>query len=571
MAILNTGFLSASLLACAALAAPPGPPPPPPSYGAPAPLAPKATIKNGTVLGVHSAEYNQDYFLGVPYAQPPVGPLRFQTPKSINKPWGSPLQATKYSAACVGYGSDDWPYAELSEDCLYLNIVRPAGYEKEKLPVAFWMHGGGLYQGSSVDQRYNFSSMIQRSVEIGKPVIGVSVNYRLSMWGFITGEEVLKNGVANLGFRDQRLAMHWVQENIAAFGGDPKKVTIWGESAGALSTGMHLVAYNGRDDGLFRAAIMESGNPINYGTFNYNTSDFVQASAQLGCGDAPSKLDCLRGIDFNTLNSFINSTRTTFSWKPIIDNDFIHGRTSTQLATGKFVHVPIIDGANSDEGSAFGIKPMNSSAQWKSTLQTVPQPVKLTAAQADQVLAAYPPITNNTKDLLVPANLPPSWQPPPQNGAESRRSDAYYGDVTFIAPRRKTCQTWASANVPAYCYRFNTIPAGLPASVGATHFQEVAFVFNNKAGLGYGYPGVSVNPFQGMPESYDRLAEQMSSAWVTFVHDLNPGSFWPRYEAQGGKNRVFDANVTGLGYDETDDWRKTGIDLINTFAEFYNR
>lgn len=334
---------------------------------------------------------------------------------------------------------------------------------------------------------------------------------------------------------------------------------------------MHLVAYNGRDDGLFRAAIMESGNPINYGTFNYNTTDLIQASAQLGCGDASSKLDCLRGIDFNTLNNFINSTSKTFSWKPIIDNDFIQGRTSVQLAAGKFVHVPIIDGANSDEGTAFGIKPMNSEAQWKSTLQSVAQPVKLTAAQAGQVIAAYPPVTNNTKDLLVPANLPPNWQPPPQSGASSRQSNAYYGDVTFIAPRRKTCQTWASANVPAYCYRFNTIPAGLPESVGATHFQEVAFVFNNKAGLGYGFPGVSTNPFQGMPKSYDRLAEQMSGAWVTFVHDLNPGSFWPRYEAHGGKNRVFDANVTGLGYDETDDWRKAGIDLINSFAEVYNR
>jgi carboxylesterase type B len=331
---------------------------------------------------------------------------------------------------------------------------------------------------------------------------------------------------------------------------------------------MHLTAYNGRDDGLFRGAIMQSGNPINYGTFKYNTNDFLNASSQLGCGNATDKLDCLRAINFTTLNNFINSTASaSFAWKPIIDNDFIIGKTSLQLANGNFVKVPIISGANSDEGSAFGIKPMNTSTQWLNTLQRVPSPVTLTAEQAAQVLAVYPPITNATTDLLVPANLPPSWTPPPRSGPESRRSDAYYGDVTMIAPRRKTCQTWAANDVPAFCYRFNTIPHGLPPSVGATHFQEVAFVFNNQAGLGYGYPGVSENPFEGMPENYFELAEMMSGAWVSFVHDLNPGEFWPQYEAVGGKDWVFDANVTGLGYSETDDWRKAGIDLINSWDE----
>jgi len=330
---------------------------------------------------------------------------------------------------------------------------------------------------------------------------------------------------------------------------------------------MHLTAYNGRDDKLFRGAIMQSGNPINYGTFKYNTTDFTNAASQLGCGNATSKLDCMRAIDFTTLNAFINSTASvSFAWKPIIDNDFIAGKTSLQLASGNFVHVPIIDGANSDEGTAFGIKPMNTSAQFLSTLQRIPNPVVLTAEQAAQVLAAYPPVTNASTDLLVPANQPTSYIPPPKNGPESRRSDAYYGDLSFIASRRKTCQTWAAADLDAYCYRFNTIPHGLSASVGATHFQEVAFVFNNQAGLGYGYPGVSEKPFEGMPESYFQLAEMMSGAWVSFVHDLNPGEFWPRYEVEGGEDWVFDANVTGLGYAETDDWRKAGIDLINEWA-----
>ena len=182
-------------------------------------LAPTATVKNGTYTGLHSIQYNQDYFLGIPFAQPPEGDLRFRVPQPLNSSWAGTRPATTYSAACVGYGSDDSVYPELSEDCLYLNIVRPSGYASQQLPVALWIHGGGLTEGSSIDQRYNLSFIVKKSVDIGKPIIAASINYRLSMWGFITGDEVLRSGNANLGFRDQRLAMHWLKENIVSFGG----------------------------------------------------------------------------------------------------------------------------------------------------------------------------------------------------------------------------------------------------------------------------------------------------------------------------------------------------------------
>jgi carboxylesterase type B len=181
---------------------------------------PRATVKNGTYTGVHSKEYGQDFFLGIPFAQPPVGDLRFRVPQPLTSSWKGAKVADKYSAACVGYGGDEMPYPKpLSEDCLYLNVIRPSGYEDQKLPVAFWIHGGGLVMGSAVDQRYNLSFIVERSVKIGKPIIGVSTNYRLDMWGFITGDEVIETGNANLEFRDQRLALGWVQENIKAFGG----------------------------------------------------------------------------------------------------------------------------------------------------------------------------------------------------------------------------------------------------------------------------------------------------------------------------------------------------------------
>jgi carboxylesterase type B len=181
--------------------------------------APTATVRNGTYIGVHSKAYDQDFYLGIPLAQPPVENLRFRNPQPLTTKWSQPRSANAYSASCVGYGGDNIAYPSQSEDCLYLNIVRPSGFGKQKLPVGFWIHGGAYYMGSAIDPRYNLSRIVQQSVEVGKPFIGVSINYRVSAWGFISSEEVLKSGQTNLGARDQRQALRWVQENIEAFGG----------------------------------------------------------------------------------------------------------------------------------------------------------------------------------------------------------------------------------------------------------------------------------------------------------------------------------------------------------------
>jgi carboxylesterase type B len=167
-------------------------------------------------------------------------------PESLNSTWSTIKNATTYPPFCVGYGGDDIGHEE-SEDCLYLNVIRPSSTTSSSLlPVAVWIHGGGLFMGGSNDPRYNLSFIVQNSVDMSKPMIGISIQYRLSAWGFLGGKEALGGGATNLGYRDQRLALHWIQENIAAFGGDPSKVTIWGESAGGQSVGAQLLAYNGR-------------------------------------------------------------------------------------------------------------------------------------------------------------------------------------------------------------------------------------------------------------------------------------------------------------------------------------
>ncbi|KAK4547273.1 hypothetical protein LTR36_000928 [Oleoguttula mirabilis] len=540
---------------------------------------PTVAIKNGTVTGEHNAAYNQDYFLGVPFAQPPVGELRFRNPQSINATYNSTLAATSYAPECVGYGGDQIGYP-VSEDCLYLNVIRPAGYENESLPIGVWIHGGGLFEGGTRDERYNLSFIVDNSVQIGKPIIAVSIAYRISAWGFLQSQEVSGSGNTNMGLRDQRLALHWLQENIAAFGGDAAKVTIWGESAGAGSVGWHLTAYNGRDDGLFRAGIMESGNPVNYGSYRTDIEyqplyDVIVANSS--CQNATDTLDCLRHVPFATINAIFNTTTIADAWNPIVDGDIIARWSSLQLAEGAFVKVPIIDGANSDEGTAFGPTGINTTADFAEHITLNTSGAYIGESFVPSLLDAYPDVCSDW--IPPPAEVPCNVTYPQPYGPEYRRSAAYFGDVVMIANRRGACEAWTAHGVPAYSYRFNTRPAGLPWEVGVTHFQEVAFVFDNTNGLGYNAAHSSENPFEDMPESYSQLAKLMSSSWASFIYDQNPNNFtgrhagtpdWPVY-SEGAENIVWDANATELAYPEPDTFRQSGIQWILDHATAYHR
>lgn len=423
----------------------------------------------------------------------------------------------------------------------------------------------------------------------------MSINYRLHAWGthcgvlnlcplnnesesladigvvigFLSSNELASEGLTNTGLRDQRLAMHWVQENIAAFGGDNTKVTIFGESAGAASVGLHLTAYAGRNDSLFRAAILQSGNPIFYAAQNgpqTYQSQFDEVVANTSCNSTSDPVQCLRQVPFAKLNATLGALYLAHgNLSPVIDGDMVQTYGSVHLQRGEFLRVPLIVGANSDEGASLGPQGIDTVADFKATLASLP------AQFQDQILQAYP----DDLSVNVVASLG-QQRPGPPYGAQFRRSASYWGDVFFIAPRRQTAATWAAHGLPAYSYRFNAIPHGVPPEVGAGHFKEIGYMFRNYIGTGY---RADILPFQGMPESHFELATLMSGSWASFISHLDPNdwtgrpgnvSAWSKYSVDNPTNFVFDANVTS--HTEVDDFRKEGIELINRNAlDIYRR
>ncbi|KAK0545773.1 hypothetical protein OC845_004956 [Tilletia horrida] len=226
------------------------------------------TAKRGTFVGLSLSAVGQDQFSGIRYVQAPTASTRFQRAKALPDQDPSTIhQATATGAPCMQVAQGSLTAAQVSEDCLFMQIIRPHGISSSNpIPVVVFIHGGGWAHGASTFDVYNGTALVQGSVAQKQPIIFVNFNYRLGVFGFLGGKDMQSadaQGTANLntGYWDQHDALRFIQENIGAFGGDPNRVTIWGQSAGAASVAAHVFANNGKAaSGLFSKAIMESGS-----------------------------------------------------------------------------------------------------------------------------------------------------------------------------------------------------------------------------------------------------------------------------------------------------------------------
>ncbi|KAF5008649.1 hypothetical protein FDECE_5061 [Fusarium decemcellulare] len=533
---------------------------------------PAVTIRNGTLIGTSNTRYQQDFFLGIPYAAPPVGPLRLQKPSAPDG-WTGTKKATEYSPRCIWNSLNLIGFSQnttdpMDEDCLYLNIIRPSGMVGEKLPVLVWIHGGGFHEGSARDGRNNGTFLVETSRKMKSPILFVTFNYRVGAFGILPGREIEKAGLANLNLQDQRQALKWIQENIAEFGGDPSRVTIMGESVGGLSVGLHLLAYGGRDDRLFSGAIAQSGGPpLTIATTRNATereADFQGVIEQAGCSNITNPLDCLREVPAEILRQAGQKLPTRIT----VDGDMV-GDLSAQLRQGRFVRVPLMIGTTRNECTTFlqlEVKePIDTEEGLQQFIGTSLGKQGISNESVQRWSELYQDEINKPSEGGLGTVLP---NPGQQYGSQYGRATLWMGDMMFTTNRRLSNRAWANHGVPSYSFLFDTVTAPMdPETLGAAHFQEMPYVFGNTQGVGY-----DEDPFPSdrvERQKHYKLAEIMSRMWISFVTTRSPNSHqtvpdfdvkWPEYSNDKPQNMVF--SVSKGTHLQSDAWRVEAIDKI---------
>ncbi|GIC92886.1 uncharacterized protein Aud_009361 [Aspergillus udagawae] len=521
---------------------------------------------NGSYEGIHLDALDQDIFLGMPYAAPPLGPLRFRHPQPLTESWDGVRNATTYGPQCPGYGNALGKYTQ-SEDCLTMNVVRPTNADQHPLPVAVYIYGTGLKVGGSDNQRYNLSFIVSTAAKAGLPFIGVSFTYRASVGGWIISRQVRGTGNTNIGFHDQRMALRWVQENIAFFGGDPRKVTLWGGSSGARDVGYHLAAYGGRDDGLFRAAIMQSGSVVQKTSSRRFPAQELYDSlvASTRCAEAEDSLDCLRYIPYDEINiAFekspygIGRMAEAFGG-PSIDGNFLANYGSLSLKDSRMVKVPVISGVVSHEGSN---QIPESVRDWTDLRDFLIDHVLFPTTVVDHLMGLYPPIVPRGDDKLDP----PIEGISISSHAEFERIEQLMGDLANNAGARLMCESYA-AFATCYAFRFDAMVSSVyDERLGVRHGAEIGPVFQNFDGIGW-----DVNPFTGKGEGLRQMSHLIGIMWAGFITAMDPNiglnqhdPVWPKYSEATRLTMVFNENGSWV---EKDERRSEALEYINSVQQ----
>ncbi|PIL25483.1 hypothetical protein GSI_13373 [Ganoderma sinense ZZ0214-1] len=432
-------------------------------------VPPTVRLDQATVYGTTNGSVTS--YFNIPFAEPPIGDLRLRLPKPIDN-YNGTINATQVGPQCIQQPSlalrQDMPAEMLrdiiaalnagsvkpvpgSEDCLNLNVLVPTGTtEGAKLPVVAFIYGGAFSTGSNT--QYNGAVMVQRSIEMGQPIIFAAMNYRLHTYGFLGGQEVKDAGVGNIGLQDQREALRWVKKRIAAFGGDPDKVTIWGPSAGGSSVGSQLVANGGDDEGLFRAAVLSCGSLVPTGDLSEQQRSFDIVVEGTGCSGAADKLECLRGVPAENLTTAAAAIPNVFDypglsaaeWFPHADGVFIKEPVHEAVLAGRIANVPFIAGDSLDEGTAFATGAWNITTddEFLDYLRDLYFP-GASSEEVAPLLALYPsdPAQGSPFGTGNANQLAPMY----------KRVSAFQGDFGFQAQRR-TLLTLRSGKQPAWAY-----------------------------------------------------------------------------------------------------------------------
>ncbi|KAI0671152.1 carotenoid ester lipase precursor [Trametes maxima] len=523
-----------------------------------APLDPRAgptvQLDQGTFVGTTDGTTNK--FLGIPFAKAPVGDLRFNLPVAVD-PYTGTHTVTAFGPSCPQQAINfDFP-SELAEDavnfivnsifqlvfpsqedCLSINVMVPAGTKPNaKLPVVAWIFGGGFELGSP--SMYDGGSIVSRSIKLGEPVIYVSMNYRVSAYGFLASKEVKEAGVGNLGLQDQRLALHWIQKYISAFGGDPTKVTIWGESAGAISVALHLITNGGDTQGLFRGAFMQSGSPIPVGDIAHGQADYDKIVSETGCSGSADTLSCLRQVPFDTLKKAVDASPGIFApqslrlaWLPRVDGKFLTDAPQNLVQQGSVANVPFVTGDCDDEGTLFSLSTLNvtSESDLRSYVQSNYLP-EASSSEVDQLLKLYPqditsgsPFNTGILNALTP---------------QFKRLAAMQGDLVFQAPRRFLLQN-RDGKQPMWSF-LNKRLKGLPV-LGSAHATDILNVY---------------------------AGGDMTNYLINFVNNLDPNGksllSWPKYSKASPKLLTFQDGLIPLAV-TNDNFRVDAMNFITQLS-----
>jgi para-nitrobenzyl esterase len=481
------------------------------------------TVPNvGTITG--TATETMRSFKGIPYAAPPVGPLRWKPPQKA-APLAAALDATKAGSGCV---QDQNPFGtgSVSEDCLFLNVYTPAG--PGPYPVMFWIHGGAFLNGESTE--YDASKLVAEGV------IVVTINYRLGMLGFLAHPSIDNGaGVAstNYGLLDQQLAMQWVQDNIGSFGGDKTNVTIFGESAGGFSVHSQLVMPKAH--GLFQKAIVESGA---YGDSSalQPTLDAAKMQGATFTTNAhcptPCTADFLRGLSATDVLT-AQDTLKLQTLLPSADGTVIPmGGVGMALTSGAYEKVPVIEGSNHDEWALF-VGLYITQANMKLTTETDYE----TAAAA-----TFGVPTSVVTGLIGPYPLA-NYNMDPNLALTAAGTD-----FVFSCPSRAAAMS-LSANAPTFAYEFSDqaapeillpVPPADPSfKYRAAHASELQFLWNLPTPAG-----------MALSADEQALASTMVKYWTAFAKTGNPnfagGPTWPAYTAASDSFMTLNTPATSV-------------------------